>query len=192
MIDFHDAGEDEAVEVRAQAADVGREFERKHGHGAVGKVDAGAAQAGFLIERGVGRDVLRDVGDVDLEFEIIVSEYADEDGVVEVAGGFSVDGDDGEIAEVAAALEFARREFRLGPVALRRGRLREVMRQVEFADHDFDVYAEIVFAAEDFGNASAGVLGGGGPVGDFDVDDYAFEIVPVGAARGFVAEDSVD
>ena len=66
VIDFHDAGEDEAVEVRAQAANVGGEFERKHGHGAVGKVDAGAAQAGFLIERGVGRDVLRDIRDVHL------------------------------------------------------------------------------------------------------------------------------
>ena len=65
------------------------------------------------------------------------------------------------------------------------------MRQVEFADHDFDVDAEIVFAAEDFDDASAGTLGGGGPVGDFHVDDYAFQIVPVGAARGFVAEDAV-
>ena len=54
------------------------------------------------------------------------------------------------------------------------------MRQMKFADHDFDVDAEIVFAAEDFDDASAGILRGGGPVGDFDVDDYAFEIVPVG------------
>ena len=66
VIDFHDAGEHEAVDVRTQAANVGGEFERQHGHGAVGKVDAGAAQAGFLIERGVGRDVLRDIGDVHL------------------------------------------------------------------------------------------------------------------------------
>ena len=45
------------------------------------------------------------------------------------------------------------------------------MRQAEFADHDFDVDAEIVFAAEDFDDASAGALRGGGPVGDLDVDD---------------------
>ena len=77
VVDLHDAGEHEAVEVRAQAADVGGEFERQHGDGAVGKVDAGAAQAGFLIERGVGRDVLGDVGDVDLQFVIVVGEHAD-------------------------------------------------------------------------------------------------------------------
>src|SRR4029077_13065547 len=77
VVDFHDAGEDQTVEVRAQAADICRQFEREHWHGTVGEVDAGAAEAGFLIQSGVGRDVLSDVGDVDLEFEIIVREHAD-------------------------------------------------------------------------------------------------------------------
>ena len=112
MVDLHDAGKDEAVEVRAQAADVGREFERKHGNGAIGKIDAGAAQAGFLIERGAGRDVLGDVGDVNLQFEVVVRQHADENGVVEVARSFAVDGDDGKVAEVAAALRVRRRESR--------------------------------------------------------------------------------
>ena len=53
MVDLHDAGENEAVDLRAQAADVGREFERQHGDGAIGKIDAGTAQACLLIERGV-------------------------------------------------------------------------------------------------------------------------------------------
>ena len=47
-----------------------------------------------------------DVGDVDLEFVVAVGESADGDGVVEVAGGFAVDGDDGELAEIAAVAEF--------------------------------------------------------------------------------------
>ncbi len=160
MIDFHDAGEDEAIEVRAQAADVGREFQRQHGDGAVGEVDAGAAEAGFLIERAVGRDVLGDVGDVDLEFEIVVGEDADEDGVVEVAGGFSVDGDDGERAEVAAVAEFVAGDC--GGDLLRffeRGG-GEMVREVEFADDDFYVDAEVVFAAEDFDDSAARVLRG--------------------------------
>ena len=72
MIDLHDAGKHQAVDVRAQAADIGRKFERQHGHGAIGKVDAGAAQASFLIEADAGRDVVRDVGDVDLQFVVAV------------------------------------------------------------------------------------------------------------------------
>ena len=81
--------------MRPEAADVSRELERQHGHGAVWKVDAGAAQARFLVERGFGRNVLGNVGDVDLQLEISVCESADRDGVVEVTRGFSVDGDDG-------------------------------------------------------------------------------------------------
>ena len=37
VVNLHGAGEHEAVDLRAQAANVGREFERQHGHGAVGK-----------------------------------------------------------------------------------------------------------------------------------------------------------
>ena len=50
------------------------------------------------------------------------------------------------------------------------------MRQVEFADRDLDVDAEVIFAAEDFGDAAAGILRGARPVGDFYVDDDAFEV----------------
>ena len=84
------------------------EVGREHGDGAVGEVDAGATEAGFEIERGAGADVVADVGDVDLEFEVAVGEGLDEDGVVEVAGGFAVDGDDGEVAEVSAGLRIPR------------------------------------------------------------------------------------
>src|SRR5580658_1372465 len=49
VIDLHDAGEHETVDLRTQAANVGREFQRQHGDGAVGEIDAGAAQTGFLI-----------------------------------------------------------------------------------------------------------------------------------------------
>ena len=87
----------------AEAAHAAGEVGREHGDGAVGEVDGGAAEAGFEVERGAGADVVADVGDVDLEFEVAVGEGLDEDGVVEVAGGFAVDGDDGEVAEVAAA-----------------------------------------------------------------------------------------
>jgi hypothetical protein len=67
-----------------------------------------------------------------------------------------------------------------------------VVRQVKFADGDFDVDAEVVLTAENFDDAAARILRGRGPVGDFDIDHHAFEIVPVRAAGGFVAEHAVD
>ena len=42
------------------------------------------------------------VRDMDLELEISVLEAADQDGVVEIAGGFAVDSDDGQVTVVAA------------------------------------------------------------------------------------------
>ena len=131
------------------------------------------------------------VSDVDLQLEIVVGKQADVDGIVEVTGGFAVDGYDGQIAEVAAALEFARRNR--GEDALRffeRG-CREKMGEMEFADDDFYVDAEIILAAQDLDHLAAGVLRGARPVGDFYVDYDAFEVGPVGTSGGFFAQDAV-
>ena len=63
------------------------------------------------------------------------------------------------------------------------------------ADHDLDVDAEVVGIAEDFDDAAARRTMEGGPVGDLDVDDEAFEIVACMVRRfgvmGFLAEDAV-
>ncbi len=111
-VELHEAAEHEAVFAGAQAADVGGELLRQHGDGAVGEVDAGAAQAGFEIEIGAGANVFGDVGDVDLQLVAAVGALGDEDGVVEVFGGFAVDGDDGQAAEIAAARDFVEVEVR--------------------------------------------------------------------------------
>src|ERR1019366_8875220 len=101
------------------------------------------------------------------------------DGVVEVAGGFSVDGHDGEMAVVAAAAQIIGGDDVVA-FAFAGDRLRffddferKAVGHVKLANHDFDVDAEIVFLAQDFDDAAARVLGGAGPVGDFYVDDYA-------------------
>ena len=101
-VELHDAAQDEAVFVRSQAADIGRELLRQHGDGAIGEVDAGAAQAGFEIERGVGKNVLGHVGDVDLEFISSIGAIGDENRVIEILSGLAIDGDDGQGAEVCA------------------------------------------------------------------------------------------
>ncbi len=64
------------------------------------------------------------------------------------------------------------------------------MRQVELADDDLDVHAEVVFVAENLDHAAARILGRRGPVGDLHIHHQAFEIVPLAAARLF-AEDAI-
>ena len=95
------------------------------------------------------------VGDVDLQFVVAVFELADVDGVVEIARGFSVDGDDGELAVVAAMAQgFGGNAGCVGRFVGRYQGLgffdhfgREAVGQVKFADDDFDVDAEVVFFA---------------------------------------------
>ena len=63
----------------------------------------------------------------------------------------------------------------------------EMMWEMKFADGDFDVDAEVVFAAENLDDSTARVLRGAGPIGDFDVDDQAFEVGVVVVAGPFFA-----
>ena len=128
-----------------------------------------------------------DVGDVDLQLEVAVVEAADGDGIVEVARGFAVDGDDGEIAEVASGAGFGRVDDGLNRLCCGQDFWRKAVRQMEFANDDFDVYAEVVLVAEDLDDFATGILSGAGPVGDFDVDYYVFKVVPGGAAGGSFA-----
>src|ERR1019366_7699657 len=174
VVDLHGAGEHQAVDLWAQAANVGREFERQHGDGAVGKIDAGAAQTGFLIERRVGSHVVGYVGDVDLQFVVAIFQLADVDGIVEIARGFAIDGDNRKLAVIAAVAQFAGGNF--GFDASFQGLRffdhcgRKAVGQVKLADHDLDIDAEVVFFAEDLDYAATRVLRGSWPVADFHVD----------------------
>ena len=171
--------EDEAVFVWAQRAHAGGEGGREHGDGAVREVDAGAAEAGFEIKRGGGLDVVADICDVDLELPVAVGQRLDEDGVVEVAGGFAIDGDDGEAAEIMTEGELfrAQRSDGLGGgvVSFSEDVGGEDVGETVLADDDFDVYAEVVGVAEDFEDAALSGAAEGWEVGDFDVDSKAFE-----------------
>ncbi len=50
VVDLEQGGEHQAVPCGIERADVGGELEGQHGHGAVGEVDAGAAQAGLVVD----------------------------------------------------------------------------------------------------------------------------------------------
>src|SRR3954447_340282 len=88
-----------------QRADVGCELNRQHGHGAIGEVDAGTAQQGVLVNGRSGLNVVADVRNMDLQREMAIGPLFDPDGIVEIARGLAVDGDNIQMAEVAAPTE---------------------------------------------------------------------------------------
>ena len=55
MVELHQRRKHQPVHLRLQRADVGGKLERQHGHGAVRKVDAGAAQPRFASMGEPGR-----------------------------------------------------------------------------------------------------------------------------------------
>jgi hypothetical protein len=95
------------------------------------------------------------------------------------------------MAEVAAVLQFVLWDRGRDILRLVQNQGRETMGQVKFPDGDFYVNTEVVLAAEDLDHLAAGALGCARPVGDLDIDSYAFEVGPVRVARAFFAQDSM-
>ena len=93
----------EALLVGAQRAEFVGEAWGKHGDDAIDEVDAVGPFASFLVEGGAGQDVVGNIGDMNSEFDVTSGKFAEGNGVVEIAGGIGVDGDDQFGAEVFAA-----------------------------------------------------------------------------------------
>ena len=129
-----------------------------------------------------------DVGDVDLQFEVAVVQMLHRHGVVEIARGFAVDGDDGQVAKIASPLQFRPGIDGSACLCFFEDSRRETVRQMVLADDDLDVHAEIVFIAENFDYSSTRILRGCGPIGDFNVHNDIFQVVPGRAARRFFAQ----
>ena len=127
---------------------------------------------------------------MDLELEGALWTLLNEDGVVEVARGFAVDGDDGQAAEITPAGGFGGIEMGDGASFLKHTRRKDA-RELVLADHHLHIDAEVVRMAEDLNDSAHGRPRGGGPGGDFDVDDEAFQILVIRTGAGFFAEDAV-
>ena len=101
-VDLHDAAQDEAVFIGAQAAHAARELVAAawewRGRGSRQRCRAVALRDRARCR--AGRTGY--IGDVDLQLPVSVRQSANVDGIVEVACRLAVDGDDGESAEVAA------------------------------------------------------------------------------------------
>ena len=105
--ELHNATQYEPVFVWSQAAYIGRQFLRQHGNGAVGKVNAGAAQARFQIEVRALADVLGNVRNVDLKLvTAAIGALAYIHRIVEVLCRFAVDGDNRQPAKIRPASSF--------------------------------------------------------------------------------------
>src|SRR5258708_1694771 len=81
MIDLHQGGEPQPVLVRDQGAEIRGQLIRQHGHGAIGEVDAGAAQARLGIDGRAGTHVVADVRDVDVQRIVAVGQTIYPDGI---------------------------------------------------------------------------------------------------------------
>src|SRR5258707_1190763 len=80
--------------------------------GAVGEVDAGAAQAGLGVDGRARTHVVADVRDVDVERVVAVGQTIYPDGIVEIARGLPVDGHHRHVAEIAPPFEVGGRDRR--------------------------------------------------------------------------------
>jgi hypothetical protein len=180
-IEANKGGIGQALFIGTEGAEAVRKAGRKHGDDAVDEVDAVGAFAGFVIQFGSGFDVVGDVGDVNADLHVVVGKFAKGDGVVEIAGGVGVDGDD-EVATKIFPSGRAVGEFDGGKrFGFGESFGRESCGEIEFPDDGEDVDAWIGSAAEAFDEEAFGVGSSIFPVDQF-CDDF---VAGFGLRRAF-------
>src|SRR5216684_4396781 len=75
----------------------------KHGDGAIGKVNGCAAKTRLTVESALRSNVVRDIGDVDLQVPPAIGAMLDVDCIVEIARGLSINRNNRQVAEIFAA-----------------------------------------------------------------------------------------
>src|SRR5579863_124374 len=168
-IELHERAHDQAVFARIQRADAAGKRFGKHGNGAIDEVHGVAAEASFAVERSLGANVVSDVGDVDLQLPAAVAAAFDVHGIVEIARGFAVDGDDGEIAEVLAACAVGIGDGKREAFGFLQNILGKNVRKMMLANNDFGVDAEIAGTSKNFDDAAGGRRTAAGKANEFDI-----------------------
>src|SRR5947207_12718536 len=113
-----------------------------------------------------------------LKLEVAIIQTVNRNSVIEIARGFTVNGDDWELPEIAPLVQLARGDQWLDRFGLLQHLCRKLVRQVEFADYDFYVHPKIIRITATFDRAAARSARRRGPVSDFDVHNYVLEIIP--------------
>src|SRR5712692_8179459 len=183
-VEFHERAHHQAIFMGFERTHAIRKGFRKHRDGAIGKVNGCAAETRLTVESALRSNVERDIGDVNLQVPTAVGAMFDVNGVVEIARGFAVDGDDRQVAEIftAGALGFADGlRATLGFVKNFGG---ENVREMMLANDDLGVDAEVARAAENFDDAAGRRCAAVWIAEQLDVDDGAVEFVEARDAPG--------
>ena len=167
-VDLHQAGLDQPVHVRVQAAHARRELPRKHVYGPLGKVDRRAPGKSVEIERAAFRDVVRHVRDVHAEPIVAVAQSLDRDGIVEVPRVLAVDRDDDPIAEIGAMAQLGGRHRHITGTRLRDGIWSVLVGDAVLAQDDLGVDAGIVQSPEHLDDTPSRAPGHTRPAVDLD------------------------
>src|SRR6202158_6324485 len=101
-VEFHERAHDQAILARLERTHAIRKGFRKHRDGAIGEVNGGAAETSLPVESALRSNVVRHIGDVDLQMPAAIRATFDIDGIVEIARGLSIDGHDRQVAEIVA------------------------------------------------------------------------------------------
>src|SRR6267143_424168 len=176
-IEFHQRAHDQAIFARFQRTHAAGKSLGKHGHGAIGKIDGGPSKARFLVKCAAGSNVMRDVRDVDLEVPASISAMLDVDGIVKVARGFAVNGDDGKMAKILAPVAIRIAHRLRTNLRFLQSFSRERMREVVFADDNLGVNAEFAGTAEYFNDPARGGCAPARITHQLDVDNCPVELL---------------
>lgn len=166
-IEPNESGVGQALFVGAKGAEAIGKAGREHRNDAVDEVDAVGAFAGFVIQFGSRFDVVGDVGDVNADFDVALGQFAEGDGIIEIAGGIGVDGDDKVAPQIfsadGAVGEFNGREgFGFGQSFGGKGG-----GEIKFANDGEDIDPGVGGAAEAFDEETFGVGAAIFPVDQF-------------------------
>jgi len=159
LVQPHQAGEGQAQLFLVQGADAVGQALGQHGHDLVGIIDGGGAVERLFVQLRTGLDVVGDVRNVDAQLKAALRSAGQADGIVDVLGLGAVDGEDGQSAQVHAALAVL---FRNGHALKLLGFLADFVREagVDIAGVEQRLGAALGFirAAEPHGHADAVVF----------------------------------
>ena len=104
LVQTHQAGERQTQRTLVQAADAVGELLGQHGNDLIGIVDAGSTVECLVIQLSAGLDIVGNIRDVDTQLKAAFRGLGQADGIVNVLGLGTVNGEDGQCTQIHAAL----------------------------------------------------------------------------------------
>src|ERR1700687_3011301 len=154
-VEFHERAHDQAILARLERTHAIRKGLRQHRNGAIGEVNGGSAETSLPVESALRSNVVRYIGDVDLQMPAAIRAF-DVDGVVEIACGLSIDGDDRQVAEIFAACALDLIDGLRATLCFIQNFGGERMREMMLADDDLGINAELAGTPENLADAGGG------------------------------------